>query len=117
LTPLPRRLSDWGLSVSCRKRVFQFKDPRYRSVLAFAALQHGRSRRSQVANFLQARNALRTFVCIGVQHLAVPNDCREFIHYVVRQKAEVVSTKFVHIDLTFLALDRTSMNDRANLLM
>ena len=57
---------------------------------------------------MQALNALR-FVCIDVQHLAVPYDCRQFIHYVVREKAEVMSIRFLHIVLTFLALDVSRM--------
>jgi len=44
-------------------------------------------------------------MCLGVQNFTMPKNCRQLIDDVVREKTEVTSTRFVHIDLTVLALD------------
>lgn len=43
-------------------------------------------------------------MCLGVQNFTMPKNCRQLIDDVMCEETEVVSTRFVHIDLTFLAL-------------
>jgi hypothetical protein len=54
---------------------------------------------------VQPLNAFRVFVCLYIKDLTMPKNSRQFVHYVMCEKAEVVSMRLVHISLTFLALD------------
>lgn len=53
----------------------------------------------------------------GVQNFTMPKNSRQFIDDVVREKTEVVSTRFVHILTHILALDAFYNDNRPEMPM